>query len=620
MIQSVDVIRDRAEKLIDRSQYITRALRLILQAAGGWTFAWLGLLVIQGILPAAVVYLTKSVVDTFTAAVGGGLGWESIEPVILPATLMGIVLLLQQVSGSILQWIKTAQSENIEDHIKRRLHKKAAEVDLAFFERPDAYDQLARARGKASSKSLSLLNNIGAIIQNLVTLFGVAGILFTYGIWLPILLFLSTLPALWVVVHHNLIEHAWWRRTTEDRRWANYYDRVLTLPYFANEIRALELNNHFREAYQGLRKELREEKIRLLRNKSVAKFAAGVAALLVMGGAIGWVAIRALQGAATLGDVALFYQAFNQGQDFMRSLLNSVGSLYTDARYLEHLFGFLDETARVTSPPEPVSAPEVKEGIAFQNVGFKYPRSDEYALENFNLEIPAGQTVAIVGPNGAGKSTFSRLLCRFYDPEEGCIKVDNVDLQALDPKQYRRHISVMFQHPIRHMATASENIHMGDIHSDLDTSRLHQAAVGAKAQPIIEQLSDGYDTLLGKHFKGGVELSGGEWQRISLARAFYRDAPIVILDEPTSHMDSWAEADWLERFYSFVEEKTAIIITHRFTTAKRADVIHVMYDGKIVESGSHEELLAQEGHYAQSWHAQVDKTSSSTSRTQAFEV
>lgn len=603
--------------MLERGEYIRRALRLILEAAGGWTAAWIGLLIIQGILPAAVVYLTKYVVDTFAAAVGGGLGWESIEPVILPAVLMAAVLLLKQVLGSVLEWIKTAQSENIEDHIKRQVHHKAAEVDLAFYERPDAYDKLSRATGKASSKSLSLLNNIGGIIQNLVTLFAVAGILFTYGIWLPVLLFISTVPALWVVVHHNLLEHKWWSETTEERRWVSYYDRIQTLPFYAGEVRALELNDHFRDAYQAVRGKLRQEKIQLLRNKSVARFFAGIAALLVMGGAIGWMSIQALKGEATLGDVALFYQAFNQGQGFMRSLLSSVGSLYTDGRYLEDLFGFLDQSAHVTGPENPVPVSRVQSKITFNNVDFRYPRSDELALENFSLEIAAGQTAAVVGPNGAGKSTFSKLLCRFYDPLNGSIEIDGKDLRDMDPEQHRRRIAVMFQQPIKYMATVGENIEMGDIRSPLDYDRLHRAADGAKATTVVNKFEDGFDTLLGKHFEGGEELSGGEWQRLALARAFYRDAPIVILDEPTSHMDSWAEADWLERFYRFVQDKTALVITHRFTTAKRADIIHVMYDGRIVETGSHDELLARDGHYAQSWRAQVNEKAS-TSRTQAF--
>jgi ATP-binding cassette subfamily B protein len=239
-------------------------------------------------------------------------------------------------------------------------------------------------------------------------------------------------------------------------------------------------------------------------------------------------------------------------------------------------------------------------------VSFKYPRSDEHALKAFSLTIPAGQTAAIVGPNGAGKSTFTKLLCRFYDPTAGRVALDGVDVRELDLEAHRDRITIMFQYPIRYIASVRQNIELGAIDAEPDDGRLEAAAEGAKARSIIEDLPDGYDTLLGKHFEGGVELSGGEWQRMALARAFYRQAPLVVLDEPTSHMDSWAEADWLDRFYAMVEDETALIITHRFTTAKRADIIHVMHEGEVIESGSHDDLLAQEGYYAASWRAQVE--------------
>lgn len=599
-------VRERMKGLNERLRHIRRALKLILTASKRWTTAWLLLLVIQGLLPASIVYLTKYVVDAFTAAVGAGLAWESIQPLVLPGLLMGGVLLLQQVLGGLLTWVKTAQSENIQDHIKTRIHKKAAEVDLAFYELPDAYDLLSRASGEASGKSLSLLNNIGGILQNLVTLFAIAGILVPYGLWLPLVLVLSTLPALYVVIRHNLLEHDWWTRTTEDRRWVEYYDRIQTLPIYAGEIRILGLNAHFREAYRTLRARLRGEKIELLRNKSIAQLGAGISALTVMAGALGWVGVQAIRGAATLGDVALFYQAFNQGQGFMRSLLRSAGSLYTDARYLEHLFGFLDVSSELTTPPDTVQASNGPPHIAFDAVSFKYPRSDEYALQDLSLEIPTGETAAIVGPNGAGKSTFTKLLSRFYDPTEGCILINGADLRSIDLTSHRDRMTIMFQYPVRYIATVRQNIQLGDIEAEPNTERLEAAATGAKAHAMIEQLPRSYDTLLGKHFQEGVELSGGEWQRVALARAFFRDAPLVVLDEPTSHMDSWAESQWLDRFYAMVDNKTALIITHRFTTAKRADVIHVMHKGQIVESGSHDELVGQNGHYAASWRAQIE--------------
>ena len=243
--------------------------------------------------------------------------------------------------------------------------------------------------------------------------------------------------------------------------------------------------------------------------------------------------------------------------------------------------------------------------ICFRDVSFCYPGSRRVALENFNLIIPAGQTVAIVGPNGAGKSTLLKLLCRFYDPDAGAIEIDGVDMRELPLEELRGLITVLFQQPVHYNDTVADNISFADLASYPDQAAIHAAAESAGADEIVRRLPRGYASLLGKSFADGTELSVGEWQRIALARAFLREAPILILDEPTSAMDPWAEADWLERFRSLSAGRTAILITHRLTTAMRADVIHVMADGRIVESGSHEKLRARGGLYAQSWAAQV---------------
>jgi ATP-binding cassette subfamily B protein len=290
----------------------------------------------------------------------------------------------------------------------------------------------------------------------------------------------------------------------------------------------------------------------------------------------------------------------------MRSLLSNVGQIYTNSLFLGNLFEFLRLTPQVVDPPKPLPAPSaLQEGICFQQVTFRYPGCGSATLQHFNLVIPAGQIVAIVGTNGAGKSTLVKLLCRFYDPEEGHIELDGTDIRALSVKELRQLVTVLFQLPLPYHATAGQNIAFGDLTAESGRAEIEVAARGAGAHEVIARLPQKYDTLLGKLFAGGTELSMGEWQRIALARAFLRRAQIVILDEPTSSMDSWAEADWLERFRALVDGRTALIITHRFTTAMCADVIHVMDHGQIVESGSHDELLAQGGRYAQSWTAQM---------------
>jgi ATP-binding cassette subfamily B protein len=290
----------------------------------------------------------------------------------------------------------------------------------------------------------------------------------------------------------------------------------------------------------------------------------------------------------------------------MRSLLSNVGQIYSNSLFLGNLFDFLELEPQIVDPPKPLPASStLRKGIRFRGIRFRYPGSERVVLNDFDLVIPAGGIVAIVGPNGAGKSTLLKLLCRFYDPEAGAIQLDGTDIRHLSLDELRCRITVLFQFPVLYHATAGQNIAMGDLRASPSADEIEAAARGAGAHEFLVRLPRGYDTLLGKWFADGAELSGGEWQRIALARAFLRQAPIVVLDEPTSFMDSWAEAEWLARFRKLVEGRTAVIITHRFTTAMQADIIHVMDEGQIVESGSHAELLGQAGLYAQSWWAQM---------------
>jgi ATP-binding cassette subfamily B protein len=321
-----------------------------------------------------------------------------------------------------------------------------------------------------------------------------------------------------------------------------------------------------------------------------------------------WVAIRALRGETNLGmgDLAAFYQAFNQGQVVTRSLLSAVSQIFAGSLFIGNLFEFLALEPTILDPPEPVDAPsQVASSISFEDVSFSYPESDRAALAGFDLEIGGGQVAAIVGPNGAGKSTLIKLICRLYDPHTGRLALDGIDIRRLRTEELRRAITVLFQEPVHFNDTVAVNIALGDLAVGAERAAVEGAARAAGADVVVAGLPDGYDTLLGKLFAGGTDLSVGEWQRIALARAFLRQAPLMILDEPTSAMDPWAEADWLRRFRQLAEGKTAVIITHRFTTARFADVIHVMVDGRVLESGTHEELLQLGGRYAESWRDQM---------------
>jgi len=578
--------------------YIFRTLALIWRAAPHWTVWWIALLLVQGFLPVLIVYLTRPLVNGITAAVASGAGWR---PILLPAALMAAALLLIELLRGVTQWIRTVQSELVQDHITALIHRKSLEADLAFYESPEFYDHLHRARNEATYRPIALLETLGNLLRNGITLVAMLIVLANFGPWLPVALLASTLPVFAVVLRDAVRQHEFRIRVTPIERRAWYHDWLLTTGESAAELRLFALGDHITRLYRELRKRVREERLSLVRRQGAAQLFAGVSALAVTAIAMVLMLSRTLAGMMSLGDLALFYQAFQQGLSLARSTLENVGQLYQNSLFLGSLFEFLSLEPRVISPKEAAAPPpQLRDGIHFENVTFRYPGTGRIALRDFTMTIPARRLVAIVGPNGAGKSTLLKLLCRFYDPESGSIQIDGVDLRCYSLEELRRRMTVLFQQPVRFNATVRDNIQYGDLTRSGD-ELMQAAAANAGADNFIKRLPDGYDQMLGHSFSKGTELSVGEWQRVALARAFLRQAPIIVLDEPTSAMDPWAEADWLHRLRALAQGRTAILITHRFTTAMLADEIHVIEQGGIVESGPHAELITRKGRYADWW-------------------
>ncbi|MFO7667335.1 MAG: ABC transporter ATP-binding protein [Desulfobacterales bacterium] len=582
-----------------------RGLGLVWSAARAWTIAWGVLLLLQGLAPAALVYLTRIAVNRLSDASAASDVTGAFASAWPPIALIGILWIATQLLASLAAWVRTIQAELVQDHIKALIHRQALSLDMAFFDHPDSYDLLYLASVEAVHRPVTLLENLGNIMQNSLTLVILAAFLAAYGAWLPLLLIGGALPGLWAVGNFVLREHQWRVKNTVNGRLVNYYDWMLTERESAAEVRLFDLGPHFQGAFQRLRARLRFGRLALAREELITELKAGLIAWCGGLAGMAWMLFKATKGLVRLGDLVLCYQSFQQGQGLLRSLLESTGQIYRSTLFLNNLFQFLALKPRIADPPHPLPAPfPLRHGISFEGVTFSYPGSERKALADFSLFLAAGRMTAIVGQNGSGKSTLIKLLCRFYDPQEGKIMTDGTDLREMELAALRRQITVLFQEPLQYHTTAAENIALGFMAAASDGERIEAAARAAGVDSIIRRLPQDYETVLGKWF-GGADLSVGEWQRLALARAFFRDASVIVLDEPTSAMDSWAEAEWLGRFRGLTAGRTTLIITHRFTTAMHADIIHVMDVGRVVESGTHNHLVAAGGSYAASWRAQM---------------
>jgi ATP-binding cassette subfamily B protein len=574
-----------------------RALAIIWKVARWWLVVWVALLVCQGLVPAALALLLRMLFNRL----GSTPQWSSIQP---PALGIAGLWVTALALSSALKWVREVQAERVRDEVHRLIQVQVLRLDLAFYDISESYDQLHRAETEAISQPLAMLENLGSVAQNGLGFLVLAGILWTYAGWLPLLLVATAIPGLLMMGRQIIKEHAWYLEHTVEERRCWYMHTMITNPEAATEFRLFDLGTYHREAFERIRAGLRQGNLRLVGEGAVTELAAGLLAWVGSIVGLGWMLHQTLAGHVKLGDLLLCFTAFQSGQGQLRSLLDSAGKIYHSLLFIENLDDFLKVEPAIRSGRPGVSGFPIAHSIRFERVSFTYPGGGHLALDAFDLEIPQGKFVALVGHNGAGKSTLIKLLCRFYDPDGGRILFDGVDLRELDYEALRRHITVLFQAPVHYHVTARENIGFGAINKISDEKGIWEAARNAGALEPIERLQGGFDTVLGRWF-GTAELSGGEWQRIALARAFFRDAPLVILDEPTSAMDSWAEQDWLNRFRTLVKGKTAILITHRFTTAMHADIIHVMDKGCIIESGSHAQLVAMGGAYAASWAAQM---------------
>jgi len=585
---------------------LDRALRFVWQAGAGWTIAGLVLVVIQGVLPLLTLYLMKLIVDAVTFSLSAPDRMAAFTHVAVFIGLAAGAALLNALCHLAANLAREYQTLALTDHMHDIIHAKSVAVDLAYYESPLYFDTLHRAQHEGPFRPARIINSLVQLGRSGISLAAMAGLLASFNWAVAGVLFAAALPGLLVRVRYSETLFHWQREQTQAQRKANYLNWILTGDAYAKEIRLLNLGDLFRHRFGNLRKALRTERLAIARKRSVADLGAEAIATLAVFASFGWITYRTVEGAITLGDMVMYFGAFQRGLVYLKEMLGGIAELYENNLFLSNLYEFLDLEPGVREPLDPVSLPRpMREGISFAHVSFRYPANTTKVLDDVSLSIAPGEVVALVGENGSGKTTLIKLLCRLYDPDEGAITLDRTDLRRFKTSDLRREFAVVFQDYARYHLTARENIWIGDTALPPGHEPIEKAACDAGVDNLIARLPKGYDTVLGKWFEEGEELSIGEWQKIALARAFLRNAQIMVLDEPTSALDARTECEVFKRFRQLLDGRSAILISHRFSTVRMADRIYVFHEGRIVENGTHEELMKLGGTYAHLYERQA---------------
>jgi ATP-binding cassette, subfamily B, bacterial len=591
---------------IQKASRFLPALRLVWQSSPGWTIARIVILIILGILPLISIYLAKLIVDTVTMGLMATDKTATFSEILKLLLLAGVVTVINGLCTSLSEFVNTAHSLRVTDYMQGIMHAKSIEADLEYYENAKYFDALQRAQQEAPYRPPQILNRLAQVGQNSISLITMVGLLSSLHWGIIGVLMVAALPAVFVRVQQSRIMYQWQRKRTGMDRQSMYLGFMLTGDLFAKEIRLFGLGSFFSAWYLRIRQQLYEERLDISKRKALANFLAqGFAGILIFA-IYSFIIYQTLQGVLRLGDLVLYYQALQRGQLNINGLLTGVSGLYEDNLFLTNLYEFLDLKPTIVDPIDPKPFPEtIKTGIVFNQVSFQYSNSTRQALSNINLCIEPGKTIALVGENGCGKTTLIKLLCRLYDPTSGSITIDGIDIREFEITDLRRQMGVIFQDYAKYNLTAFENIWLGNVEVPREDEKIIAAAHRSGADEVIHQLPQGYDTVLGKLFDQGEELSIGQWQKIALARAFLRSSQLIILDEPTSAMDPKAEYEVFNQFRQLIKDQAAILITHRLSTVKMADCIYVMDQGSIVESGTHDQLMQQRGSYAHLFETQA---------------
>lgn len=587
--------KNRFNHLFSKLQSIKDNVILISKNSGKIFFINAIISVLQGIVPFIIIVCIKTLIDQLTAPT-----IQDTQQQLFFIFLLIITALFFLISG-ILSEVSSFYSEKLGQSVTRRiyekLHWKHTALDLSNYENPAKQDKMHRAVQEASFRPIKMLNELLTGIRSIASALFLVGLFISIRWYLMLILFIAIIPGVLVRLKFSKKLYKLKESQSTKEREMYYYNRILTGFPFAKELKLFGFSEFFKQRFSNVQNILFEQKITLRKSEFRLGIFAQIFAVVLIFVSLGFVSVLKMNGEISIGTVVLFFIAFQRGYSVLNDLFQSFTRILQDNTFLQDFIDFLNIPTRTKIPTKNDTEFSLKKEIVFENVSFRYESSKRNALKAVNITIPKGKTVAFVGANGSGKTTMIKLLCGFYEPDSGNILIDGVDSNLIGQHKICENITAVFQDFALYNIPAFRNIGLGNSQIPIDLERAKKAAQAADVDTVIERLPDGYNTLLGNLFKNGEELSIGQWQKMAIARAFYRDSPLILMDEPSSALDANSEVQIINSLKKLSHEKTAVIISHRLTTVQWADLIYYFHEGEVMESGSHKELMALKGSY-----------------------
>lgn len=584
-------------KIVGTSRKINQRLWFICRNSRRWMSINIIVSMLQGILPFVIIYLFKLMVDGILKMHDHASGGIFVNSQVIIIVVTGVVFLFSAILNILGAEFRERLSQSVTTYIFDLLHRKHSVLGMAYLEHAGQQDKIHRAVQEAGHRPLKMINGSLSAMQSVISWIVIAAILLKIHWIIFILILTAVIPGFIVRFIFAKRMYRMNKSNSQKERESYYYNRILTSLSFAKEVRLFGTGNFFSERFQKLQKNLHSQKNALLRKRALADIFAQVFAVALTFFSFGIIAFLAAKGEISIGTVILFIFIFQRGYTILKDFFQSVAGLYEDNVFLNDFFDFLDLPVPCGVKNETEKFSSLQKGITIEDLSFQYPSSCRKALDSLSLEIPAGKTVALVGPNGSGKTTLVKLLCGFYTVDKGKILFDGRDITSVNTDELRKQITAVFQDFALYNLTAAENIFLGDLAQSPSSEKIRQAAKDAGIDDVLEKLPSGYTNVIGNLFEKGEELSIGQWQKMAIARAFYRNAPVLFMDEPSSALDAETELQLLQNLKSLAKDKTVLIISHRLSTIRWADMIYVMEEGKIVEIGDHEQLIRLQGKY-----------------------